>query len=232
MPRQRTPVDLSELRLYVHRELADHARTVTTADVAQRFDVAEEAALAALRELHDVHLIVLDATRERVVMAHPWAAAPMGFVVASSSQKWWGGCAWDSFAIPSLVGERCLVATHCPGCGAPLALDVDPGSAPAPAPEAGAEMVAHFLVPVRRIWDDVVFTCSHQLLFCNPGHVETWLAATGNTRGAVLDLTTLWRLATGWYAGRLTPGYRRRTPAEAAEFFAGLGLDGDFWRTS
>jgi hypothetical protein len=228
MPHDAATADLSELRLYVHRELADHARTVTTADVAERFDVSEVAALAALRELHVAHLIVLDATRERVVMAHPWAAEPMGFVVASSRQRWWGGCAWDSFAIPALVGERCLVATHCPGCATPLALDVDPDGPP----EAASEIVAHFLVPVRRIWDDVVFTCSHQMLFCDRDHVDAWLAATGRDRGAVLDLTTLWRLATGWYAGRLTPEYRRRTPAEAAEFFAGIGLVGDFWRTS
>jgi hypothetical protein len=231
MPRETVPpVDLPELRLYVHRELADQSRTVTTADVAQHFDVPEGAALAGLRALHDAHLIVLDGARERVAMAHPWAAAPMGFVVASSTQKWWGGCAWDSFAIPALVGEKCLVATHCPGCGTPLALDVAPDSPPSSDP-AQAEMVAHFLVPVRRIWDDVVFTCSHQLLFCSRGHVDAWLARTGNDLGAVLDLTSLWWLATGWYAGRLTPGYRRRTPTEAAQFFAGIGLVGDFWRT-
>jgi hypothetical protein len=219
-------VDLTELRLLVYREYADHAHPVTPNDVAQRLSVSPEDALAGLRALHEAHLVVLDADRARLVMAHPWASADMGFVVASPDQKWWGGCAWDSFAIPALMGVTCLVATHCPGCGRAIALDVAPDAAPA------GDLAAHFLIPVPRIWDDVVFTCSQQLLFCDESHVDDWLARTRNPKGAVLGLSTLWQLATGWYAGRLTPGYRRRTPAEAADFFASIGLTGDFWRTT
>jgi hypothetical protein len=77
----------------------------------------------------------------------------------------------------------------------------------------------------------VVSTCSRQRLFCSREHVTEWLARTGTDRGEVLDLTALWRLATGWYACRLTPAYRRRTPDEAAAFFASIGLTSDFWRT-
>jgi hypothetical protein len=216
----------TQLRLYVYRAFADHARVATPADIAGEFDVTVGQALTALRDLDDAHHVVLDPERQRIVMAHPWASEFMGFVVASGSQKWWGGCAWDSFAIPALMGTNCLVATHCPGCGAALALDVAPDVAPE------GELVAHFLVPVSRIWDDVVFTCSHQLLFCSESHVDDWLARTGNNKGAVLELGTLWRLATGWYSGRLNLDYRRRTPAEAAQFFAGIGLTGEFWRTS
>ena len=40
---------------------------------------------------------------------------------------------------------------------------------------------------------------------------------------------TLWRLAQGWYAGRLDRGYTRREPAEAAAYFAEVGLKGPFW---
>ena len=219
-------LDLTELRLYVYRQLAEHAHVVTTGDVADAFGASPDVALSGLRDLDDAHLVVLDRTRQRIVMAHPWASDFMGFVVASPTQKWWGGCAWDSCAIPALTGVTCLVATHCPGCEAPLALDVAPDAPPA------GDLVAHLLVPVLRIWDDVVHTCSNQLLFCDEGHVDAWLARTGNDKGAVLDLPTLWRLATGWYSGRLTPAYRRRTPAEAADFFTSVGLTGDFWRTT
>ena len=96
------------------------------------------------------------------------------------------------------------------------------------APPAG-DQVAHFLVPVARIWDDVLHTCSHQRLFCGEGCVDAWLAETGNDRGYVMDVPTLWRLARGWYAGRLEPGYRRREPAEAKDYFREVGLAGPFW---
>ena len=46
-----------------------------------------------------------------------------------------------------------------------------------------------------------------------------------------MDLATLWRLARGWYAGRLERGYTRREPA-AARLFREVGLDGPFWGLS
>ena len=222
------PIDLTQARLHVYRRFADDAAAATPAELAAAFGAAEAEALQALRDLDDAHLVVLDRARTRIVMAHPWSADPIGFTVSSAVQKWWGGCAWDSFAIPALTGQDCLVATHCPACGRPLALDVAPGEPPGP--DAGP-LVAHLPVPVLRMWDDVVDTCSRQRLFCSREHVTEWLARTGTDRGEVLDLTALWRLATGWYTGRLTPGYRRRTPDEAAAFFGSIGLTSDFWRT-
>jgi hypothetical protein len=79
------------------------------------------------------------------------------------------------------------------------------------------------------MWDDVVHTCSTQLLFCDDGCIDRWLERTGNTEGYRIDLSTLWRLASGWYAGRLDRGYRRREPAEALQYFAEIGLHGPFW---
>jgi hypothetical protein len=58
-----------------------------------------------------------------------------------------------------------------------------------------ARRVAHFLVPVQRIWDDVVHTCGHQRIFCEESCVDTWLAREGKAKGYVMDLTTLWNLA-------------------------------------
>ena len=52
---------------------------------------------------------------------------------------------------------------------------------------------------------------------------------TAQDRGHVLDLATLWRLAQGWYAGRLDRGYTRREPVAAVEYFRSVGLSGPFW---
>ena len=49
---------------------------------------------------------------------------PLGFSVMGSRTLWWGGCAWDSFAVPHLVEEEVLVATRCPGCERALAWNV------------------------------------------------------------------------------------------------------------
>jgi hypothetical protein len=79
------------------------------------------------------------------------------------------------------------------------------------------------------MWDDVIHTCSNQLLFCDDSCIDAWLARTGHEEGYRMDLATLWRLAAGWYAGRLDRGYERREPAQALSYFRDVGLRGSFW---
>jgi hypothetical protein len=158
-------------------------------------------------------------------MAHPFAAVPLGFSVMGPRTLWWGGCAWDSFALPHLVPDapEVLVATTCPACSEPLAWRVGRDAPPA------GDQVAHFLVPARDMWRDVVHTCSNQRLFCRRECVTAWLARTGHQAGCIMDLTTLWRLASHWYDGRLERGYTRREPTAAADYFRSVGLTGSFW---
>lgn len=68
------------------------------------------------------------------------------------------------------------------------------------------------------------------LLFRSEEHVDRWCEARGVSRGAILSLDEGWRLASIWYADRLEPDWRRRTPEEAQSVFDGLGLTGAFWR--
>ena len=67
------------------------------------------------------------------------------------------------------------------------------------------------------------------LAFRSEAHVDAWCEQRGLPRGAVFPLGTCWRLARAWYADRLSPEWRRRTPAEAREVFDQLGLTGEFW---
>ena len=209
-----------DVRLAVYDSFRRRGRAPALAELGA--DVS--AVRAALTDLSAGRDLVFDGA-DTIVMAHPFTSVPLGFSVMGAATLWWGGCAWDSFAIPHLLPEEpsVLVATTCPGCGAALAWVVD-----RVAPPSGAE-VAHFLTPVAHIWDDVVRSCGHQRLFCSEDCVEAWLVAAGEARGYVMDLATLWRLARGWYAGRLERGYRRREPTEAAAYFAAVGLRGPFW---
>jgi hypothetical protein len=75
----------------------------------------------------------------------------------------------------------------------------------------------------------VVHTCGHQRIFCGEACIDRWLDQTGNERGSVFDLATLWRLASHWYDGRLDSPYVRREPVAALAYFADAGLTGAFW---
>jgi hypothetical protein len=209
-------MDDEDLRLTIYRSFAKTGRAPELP--------ADAATHAALHRLADARHIVLDAD-DRIVMAHPFASIPLGFAVMGHDTLWWGGCAWDSFALPHLLPDdpEVLVSTTCPGCATAHAWTVGRDAPPE------GNQVAHFLVPVAHIWDDVVHTCGHQRLFCNEGCVDRWRDATANAKGYVMDLATLWRLARGWYAGRLDPGYTRRDPSTAATYFREVGLSGPFW---
>jgi hypothetical protein len=98
-----------------------------------------------------------------ITMAHPFSTVPLGFSVMGRDTLWWGGCAWDSFALPHLLPDQgpMVVATTCPACDRAHALRVDDR-----VPPAGGQ-VAHFLVSAARMWDDVVYTCQNQRIFCS-----------------------------------------------------------------
>jgi hypothetical protein len=220
-------MDLEDVRLAVYESFARQGTPPDPADLVRQFEVSREDIRDALGQLATARHVVLDDDGS-IVMAHPFSAIPLGFSVMGASTLWWGGCAWDSFAMPHLLHRESslLVATTCPGCSRAHAWNLT-----RTAPPEGGE-VAHFLIPAARMWDDVVCTCSHQRIFCSEGCVDDWLARTENDRGYVMDLATLWRFASDWYTGRLERGYTRREPAQAADYLRTVGLSGAFWGVS
>jgi hypothetical protein len=216
-------MESEDLRIAVYDRFR-RGQIPTVAVLSDDLAVTPEHVRAGLRALADQRHLALGADGE-ITMAHPFSAVPLGFSVMGTDTLWWGGCAWDSFALPHLLPSQSpvLVATTCPACDAPHTWLVDHREPPP------GEQVAHFLVPTAHMWDDVVHTCGNQRIFCSEHCVASWLEQTGQQRGYVMDLPTLWRLASGWYAGRLDRGYVRREPSAAADYLRGVGLSGSFW---
>ena len=192
--------------------------------LADEVDGTDAAVDQAIARLADDRHVVLDGGGT-IVMAHPFATVNLGFSVMGANTRWWGGCGWESFAIPHLVPgtPEALVATTCPQCERPLAWTVTNT-----APPDGDE-VMHFPTPMHRVWDDVVSTCAWQRIYCSRDCLDRWLGDKQRPEGYVTDLETLWRLASHWYDGRLDSPYERREPAEAKDYFRSVGLEGPFW---
>jgi hypothetical protein len=222
--RDRAGLFTEDIRLAVYKQLAKTGRAPEVPALAEHFGVRKRDVRDALEALAAARHLVLD-DDDRVVLAHPFATVPLGFSVMGVRTLWWGGCAWDAFAMPSLLPheESVVVATTCPACGMAHAWNVNRVGPP------GGIQVAHFLVPMAHVWDDVLHACGNQRIFCSEECIDQWLLLTGNERGAVMDLATLWRLARHWYDGRLERGYRRRDPQTAAAYFRDVGLVGPFW---
>ena len=217
-------MNLERLRVLVYRSFAETGVASTNAELASALGCEVYEVEAGLSELARERHLVID-EQFRIVMAHPFSSVPLGFSVMGKSTLWWGGCAWDSFALAHLVKteSEVLVATTCPNCKKALAWNVN-SSTPPEGPE-----IAHFLVPTSNMWDDVVHTCGHQRIYCSEVCLDEWLGHFSKHKGYVLNLGTLWKLASDWYSGRLSEGYCRREPAEAKEYFRSVGLSGSFW---
>lgn len=214
-----------DLRLLIYKQFARAGRTDGIVGLAEALDTTTAEVVAGLRALHANRDVVLGHTGD-IVLAHPFATENFGFSVMGADTLWWGGCAWDAFAIAHLAPRQpdTLVATRCPYCGSPHAWNVE-----RTVPPSGAQVV-HFATPMAQVWNDVVHACRHQRIFCNHRCLDAHLASEpGLSAGVRFDIATLWRLARHWYDGRLERGYRRREPAAAAAYFASVGLTGPFW---
>ena len=162
-------MDLEDLRLAVY-EGCRRGRVPRFADLATELLATREQVRSGLLTLRAARHLALGSDGE-ITMAHPVQRRPAGLLGDGPGHLWWGGCAWDSFALPHLLPDQgpMLVATTCPACDRAHAWRVDDREAP-----AGGQ-VAHFLVPAARMWDDVVYTCGNQRIFCSEACVAIWL---------------------------------------------------------
>jgi hypothetical protein len=67
------------------------------------------------------------------------------------------------------------------------------------------------------------------LAFRSEGHVDRWCDTRGIARGDSFALEQAWQLGRLWYADKLSPDWKRASPAEAETAFASIGLTGEFW---
>jgi hypothetical protein len=163
---------VEDLRLLVYSQLASHGRIEATEDLAATLGLTPKQVANGLHALHTTRDLVLD-NSGGIVLAHPFATRNFGFSVMGATTIWWGGCAWDAFAIAHLVPHEpaTLVATRCPHCRKAHAWNVTRSGAPQ------ADQIVHFATPMAHVWDDVVHACEHQRIYCNHDCLDSHLSA-------------------------------------------------------
>ena len=222
----KNPTDMGtvhkEVRFRIYEGFAKYGAPPTPEDLARDTSLTISEIQTVLQELATTRNIVIN-EHYRILMAHPFSSIPLGFSVMGTSTLWWGGCAWDSFALPNLLSTEVVVATTCLNCSRAHSWRVDPDTPPQ------GQQIAHFLIPTSRMWDDVIHTCGNQRIFCDELCLKKWLKNSGNDYGYSMDLETLWNLSRSWYEGRLNYEYERREPSAALDYFKSVGLSGEFW---
>lgn len=114
-------MESEDLRIAVYDRLR-HGRIPTVTVLSDDLAVTPDEVRAGLQTLAGHRHLALSEDGE-ITMAHPFTAVPLGFSAMGQDTLWWGGCAWDSFALPHLLPDESpvLVATTCPACDTPHA---------------------------------------------------------------------------------------------------------------
>lgn len=123
---------------------------VTALAASMGSDPAE--VVAALRRMAQEHIVVLRRESDEILMASPFSAVPTAFQVEGGGHTYWGNCVWDALGILAMLKSDGRVVASCGDCNAAMSLTVTDGAL------VETEGVAHFSVPARRWWDDIVFT--------------------------------------------------------------------------
>jgi len=199
----------------------------TVDEIATALESDSRSVLALMRQLHSLHHIVLCEDGE-IVAAHPFSNAPTAFDVTFGEVKTRGFCIWDSLGIAAMSRKDTVVETACAFCLHRIRLEVVREKL-----LSDEEYVAQFLVPAERMWDDIRFTCSTQLAFCDEAHAKRWRERYHREPGSILTMAKTWQLAHAWYAeDRRDPAWRRRTAQEMNAIFRRLELAQPFWHVS
>lgn len=154
-------------------------RAPTVSEIAAQFHCDEMQARAGLRALAEYHGAVLHPHSDEVWVAHPFSAAPTTYVVRSGSRSWWGNCAWCSLGLAHLAGGTATIETRMGALEDYATVRIENGKL------LDTDYVVHFPIPMRKAWDNVIYTCSVMLMFRDEAQVDAWCASRGIPKGAV-----------------------------------------------
>ena len=192
-------------------------------ELADLLDLSVEEVEGGLRALQEYHGIVLHPGSTRIWVIHPFSAAPTNFLVRAGQKEWWAPCAWCALGAAALIGGDVDIVTTLGAAGDQVTVAVGGGQV------HGRGFVVHFPVPMRRVWDNVIFSCSNMLMFESEEAVETWTERHRVERGDVQPVEVVWDLAKIWYGRHRDRDWQKWSVEEARQIFSGLGLDGKTW---
>lgn len=216
-----------QVRAQIYDTFLKTGAAPTVEELAAQLQCDAATVESLMHDLHRMHHIVVCEDGE-LIAAHPFSNVPTLFDVTFGETKTRGFCIWDALGIAAMSGKDAIVETACAFCLHHIRLEIVRGKL-----LSEQDCVAQFLIPADRMWDDVKFTCSTQLAFCDEAHAKRWRERYHREPGSILSMAKTWQLAHIWYAeDRRDPSWRRRTAREANLIFRRLELPEPFWHVT
>jgi hypothetical protein len=141
----------ADVRRVVYETAMRSGRIPLAEEIALELSVGRGEVVEAFRRMAEGHILVLQRDRDEILMAMPFSAVPTPFVVESAGVRAYANCMWDALGIAAMLHGDAAIATSCPDCGTAATVTIANE-------EVQHEGVVHFALPVRKWWNDVVFT--------------------------------------------------------------------------
>lgn len=212
------------VRIQVNRYIFSNGYAPSTFELSELLNTDEPDVKKALEQLAMNHAIVLHPNSFNIWVAHPFATSPTLFWVESGSRRWWGNCAWCSLGIAALTKSDTIIFTKVSGEAEPLQINITGERV------IQKDLLVHFAIPARRLWDNVIYSCANMLAFQTAGQVDEWCQRHNVAKGQVVPIEQAWDLARAWYGNYLDDTWTRKTPEYAESIFKKAGLTGSFWQ--
>jgi hypothetical protein len=213
----------STLHQVIISSFLDRQRPPTIHELASHFQCSEQTTRDGLKILGDYHGVVLHPHSDEVWVAHPFSATPTTCIVTSGGRRWWGNCAWCSLGAMQLAGGNATLMTRLGAIGDEVNITVKEGIL------LDKDYVLHFPVPMGSVWENVIYTCSVQLLFRNEDEVDEWCSTRGIPKGDVRPIDQIWHFAAEWYGRHADSDWRKWSLHDAVQIFLRHGLTGPTW---
>lgn len=213
----------SSLHYELMQGVINHGYAPTVEQLAEIFKSDTEQVVRALSDLQEYHGVVLHPKEPKVWVIHPFSLAPTNFYVQSKKGQWWGNCAWCSLGVAALVREDVTITTTIGAETQQVQIHIRDGEI------LEKNLFIHFPIPMKRAWDNVIYTCSNMLVFENETQVDEWAARHQIPKGDIQPIEKIWSFSKKWYGNHLNPQWTKWSMEDAQKMFTEFGLTGHVW---
>ena len=127
-----------------------------------------------------------------------------------------------------MLDKDVTVDSFCHHCATKIKIELSQSKIASSKPK---DAVVFIGVPAAKWWENVVNTCSNNMVFfSSKSHLEEWQEKNATQDGETLSLPQTIKLSIPLYRDKMKLDYARPSKEELTSYVNSMGLTGDFWK--
>ncbi len=216
------------VRKYIFDYFLENCRAPVLEEVMWKFRLNRDEAFTILRGLQASHHILLLSGTQRILMANPFSGITTPFRDTIAGKTYFVNCAWDTVSLHVMLGQDTDIEAFCHHCAEPIRLRLSRGRMVRSEP---ANPLIFLSVPVAKWYDDLVNTCSNNMVFfSSEEHKNLWLQLHPGLNGETLTVEKMAEACQPLSMDRMKLDYAKPSPDRLVAYWDSIGLRGENWK--